>query len=156
MLFVVAGETIARAATAAGTTINNSASATYIDPAVPGTTLTTTSNVVTIRVAEVAGITVVPHAIGAVGGGVIVPGGQVNFDFTVTNTGNNTNSFSIPNTAIISGTAGSTIVGTPEISYDNGVTFTPLATAAGTFSGSGSTARLQTTPIAPNGTSTLR
>ena len=86
MLFAFAGETIARAATAAGTTINNSASATYVDPAVPGTILTTTSNVVTIRVAEVAGITVVPHAIGAVGGGVIVPGGQVNFDFTVTNT----------------------------------------------------------------------
>jgi hypothetical protein len=156
MLFAFAGETIARAATAAGTTINNSASATYVDPAVPGTILTTTSNVVTIRVAEVAGITVVPHAIGAVGGGVIVPGGQVNFDFTVTNTGNNTNSFSIPNTALITGTAGSTIVGTPEISYDNGVTFTPLATAAGTFSGSGTTARLQTTPIAPNGTVLIR
>jgi hypothetical protein len=156
LLFVFCGETVAEATTPAGTAINNSASATYVDPAVPGTPLATTSNVVTIHVAEVAGITVTPHAVGAVGGGVIVPGGQVDFDFTVTNTGNNTNAFSIPNTATITGTAGSTIVGTPEISYDNGVTFTPLATAAGTFTGSGTTARLQTTPIVANGTVIIR
>jgi hypothetical protein len=154
--FVVLNAVAVRAATPAGTTITNSASATYVDPAAPGTPYTATSNVVTIRVGEVAGITVTPLAIGAVGGGTIVPGGQVDFDFTVRNTGNNTNAFSIPNTALVGGTAGSTIVGTPYISYDGGVTFTPLATAAGTFTGSGATGRLQTTPIPPNGTVIVR
>ena len=36
------------------------------------------------------------------------------------------------------------------------MTFTPLATAAGTFTGSGTSGRLQTTPIVPNGTVIVR
>jgi hypothetical protein len=156
VLFVMAACLTTQAATPAGTTINNSASATYVDPAAPGTPYSATSNTITLRVAEVAGITVTPRATAAVGGGLIVPGGQVNFDFTVSNTGNGTNAFSIPNTAIVGGTAGSTIVGTPEISYDGGVTFTPLATAAGTFSGSGATGRLQTTSIPAGGSVIVR
>lgn len=44
--------------TTAGTTISNTATATYEDPNVPNTPINSTSNTVTVTVAEVAGITV--------------------------------------------------------------------------------------------------
>lgn len=44
--------------TSAGTSISNTATATYEDPNNPGTTINTTSNTVVVTVAEVAGITV--------------------------------------------------------------------------------------------------
>lgn len=153
--FFVLGLSALAAGTPAGSSIPNTANATYTDPLTPGTPLTTTSNTITIRVGEVAGITVVPLAVGAVGGGVIVPGGAVNFDFTLRNTGNWPNYISIPNTATLTGTAGATISGSLQISYD-GVTFVPLTAAAGTVTGSGSSARLQTTQIPVDGTVIVR
>lgn len=152
-IFVIVGGAAVQAATTAGTTITNTASATYVDPAVPGTPLTTTSNNVVVTVAEISGITVTPQTPVAVGGGVIVPGGQVQFDFTVRNTGNYQDAFSIPNTALIGGTAGATLTGNLQISYD-GVTFLPFPSATGSFSGG----RLVTPPqgIPINGTVIVR
>src|SRR3712207_3028135 len=49
--------------TAAGTSISNTATATYNDPNNPGQTLNATSNTVSITIAEVAGITVTPSAV---------------------------------------------------------------------------------------------
>ncbi len=70
-------------ATTGGTTISNQASATYSD----GTnSYSVTSNIVTVTVANVAGLTITPD-----GGSVpTVVGGQTNVDFTftVTNSGN--------------------------------------------------------------------
>lgn len=136
----------------AGTLITNAASATYTDPATPATTLTANSNTVTITVAEIAGITNVPLAESVAGGGPVLPGSTVNFDFKITNTGNGSNGFSIPNTATVGGTTGATLSGSLLISYDGGATFVPLATAAGAYAGG----RLATTPIVPGGSVIVR
>ena len=132
--------------------IYNSASVTFVDAASPSTPQTpVTSNTVIVTVAEIAGITVTPQTPVAVGGGVIVPGGQVAFDFIVRNIGNFADGFSIPNAATIGGTAGGALVGPLQISYD-GVNFFPFtgvtgAAGTGTFSGG----RLVTPTSGPNG-----
>ena len=126
----------ARAAgTAAGTAISNTASATYSDPNNAGQTLNATSNTVTVTVAEVAGITAVGTAVtDAVAGhaGNILPGDVVNYDFTITNTGNAANTFTLPSTAAVTGpgTAGA-------LSYStNGTTFTAIAGSGGAVTAS--------------------
>jgi hypothetical protein len=159
-VFVMLGGVAAQATTPAGTTINNSATATYVDATLPGAPLSTTSNIVTITVAEISGITVVPQTpVGASGGvptgGVIVPGGQVDFDFTVRNVGNNPDGFSIPNSAIIGGTAGATLVGPLQISYD-GITFFPFTSASAGTLVAGRLTTPAGTPIPVNGTVVIR
>jgi hypothetical protein len=89
--------------TAAGTTISNTATATYEDPNNPGTPINATSNTVVVTVAEVAGITTTPHAITDVNGGTVLPNDTVNFDFRVTNVGNDPTRFFIPGAATITG-----------------------------------------------------
>ncbi|OLE53075.1 MAG: hypothetical protein AUG51_14825 [Acidobacteria bacterium 13_1_20CM_3_53_8] len=70
--------------TAAGTQIQNQASATYSDGG--GGSYSSVSNTVTVTVAQVSGLTITPDA-GSVPN--VVPGQTgVNFSFTVTNTGN--------------------------------------------------------------------
>ncbi|HMF57854.1 MAG TPA: hypothetical protein VK619_16040 [Pyrinomonadaceae bacterium] len=70
--------------TAAGTQIQNQASATYSDGG--GGSYSSVSNIVTVTVAQVSGLTITPDA-GTVAN--VVPGqAGVNFSFTVTNTGN--------------------------------------------------------------------
>ncbi len=70
--------------TAAGTQIQNQASATYSDGG--GGSYSSVSNTVTVTVAQVSGLTITPDA-GTVAN--VVPGQTgVNFSFTVTNTGN--------------------------------------------------------------------
>jgi hypothetical protein len=92
--------------TAGGTTISNTATATYTDPST-NTTLNATSNTVTITVAEVAGIDVSPLNTP----GSAQPSGTLNYDFKITNTGNDPTKFVLPSTATISGTgaAGATV-----------------------------------------------
>lgn len=110
--------------TPAGQVIRNRATATYVDPNNAATTLNTTSNEVTVTVAEVAGITVTPSALTDVNGNTIAPGDILHYDFTVTNTGNNVSKVFVPNTATVSGPG---TLGTRRYSEDNGATYTDMA-----------------------------
>jgi hypothetical protein len=87
--------------TPANTQILNRASGTYVDPTNPGTPINATSNTVTVTVAEVAGITNVPAGIIDVNGGSVSLGDVVNFDFLVTNTGNDPSNIVFPAVANI-------------------------------------------------------
>ncbi|HLO87460.1 MAG TPA: hypothetical protein VK203_20990 [Nostocaceae cyanobacterium] len=89
--------------TAAGTTINNQATATYEDPNVPNVPIQATSNQVTVTVAEVAGISVVAGTPVDDNLGTFQAGDTVFFPFTVTNIGNDPTRFQIPNQAGITG-----------------------------------------------------
>ncbi|MGB2925533.1 MAG: hypothetical protein WBB82_09545 [Limnothrix sp.] len=80
--------------TDAGETIRNTATATYDDPA--GNNLTTTSNEVTVTVAEVAGITNVAQTPIDTNLGSVVSGDSVDFPFIITNTGNATTGIFVP------------------------------------------------------------
>jgi hypothetical protein len=80
--------------TAAGTLINNTATATYEDN--DGNPLNATSNTVTIIVAEVAGLTAVPTGIVDVDGGAVEAGDALEYYFDVTNVGNDPTDVFIP------------------------------------------------------------
>ncbi|MEL7067380.1 MAG: hypothetical protein AAGN15_01855 [Cyanobacteria bacterium J06581_3] len=100
--------------TAAGTPINNTATATYND----GTNnFDAVSNTVTINVAEVAGITVTSVGSDDPNGGSVVTDDIVTFDFEVTNTGNAPTFFYLPGPDSIGVSEGTIarvdIVGTP-------------------------------------------
>jgi hypothetical protein len=94
--------------TAAGTQITNTATASYEDPTDPNKPLNTFSNTVKVAVAEVAGVTVIADtfaiAKGAGNSGVGAEAGdKVNFDYIVTNVGNDATQLRIPGTATIDG-----------------------------------------------------
>jgi uncharacterized repeat protein (TIGR01451 family) len=117
------------ASPAGGTTIDNQATGTFID----GDDLTNTeegvvSNIVTLTVAEVAGITVgaaipvdAPSNVAGAGLYQNVPGihsgDVVYFDFTITNVGNDPTKFVIPSTATVTG--GGTVGRLQIIGYDS-------------------------------------
>ncbi len=86
--------------TTAGTNINNRATATYTDPANPGTPLNAESNTVVVTVAEVGGLTNVPAGIVDENLGSINSNDVVNYDFLLTNTGNSENDIEIPRDSI--------------------------------------------------------
>ncbi|MEO1093423.1 MAG: hypothetical protein AAFX01_00810 [Cyanobacteria bacterium J06638_28] len=93
--------------TTAGTTISNTATATYTDPT--DQILTTESNTVTVTVAEVAGITVTttdvrerPDA-NSDADGILEPDEQVQFVYDITNVGNDLTDFSLPAAATPAG-----------------------------------------------------
>ncbi|HLP91450.1 MAG TPA: hypothetical protein VK184_23060 [Nostocaceae cyanobacterium] len=116
--------------TTAGTTINNSATATYEDPNNPNVPINSTSNTVTVTVAEVAGITVTSAGSVDQNGGDVAVGDQLIFNFTITNVGNDPTGFRIPNLATTTGpaTVSGTLPngGTPnnlQYSLDNGATW---------------------------------
>lgn len=88
-LVLALAATMGRAQTpAAGTTIGNQASATYLDAS--GTPRTATSNLVTTIVQQVASFSLTADGVRAA-----APGGQAIFPHTLTNTGNGTDDFSL-------------------------------------------------------------
>ncbi|MEO1760629.1 MAG: hypothetical protein AAFR83_01335 [Cyanobacteria bacterium J06629_18] len=125
---------------AGGQTIKNTATATYEDPNNPGETINTTSNEVTVTIAEVAGITVTPSTTEIVqDGGVaneINIGDKVYYKFTVTNVGNDPTKFRIPDQPTVTGPGSLTTLDAPdnpgtddgsvEISTDGGTTWTTV------------------------------
>ncbi len=112
--------------TTAGTTISNTATATYEDPNAPGVTINATSNTVVVTVAEVAGVTATPLAITDVNGGTVLPNDVLNYDYRITNVGNDPTAFFIPGSATVTGPA---TAGTLQISTDGGVSFTNIPAA---------------------------
>ncbi len=86
---------LALAMTPAGTAIQNQASASYIDSA--GQPRTTTSNLVVTIVQQVYSFTITPNGTEAVPGQTRygLPGGPVYFNYTITNTGNGTDTINL-------------------------------------------------------------
>lgn len=111
--------------TTAGQSISNTATATYEDPNNPGTTINTTSNTVTVIVAEVAGITVTASGITDNTSGTPVAVGDIlYYNYTITNVGNDPTKFRVPNLARVTGPA---TAGNLEYSTDGGTTWTPIS-----------------------------
>ncbi len=114
--------------TTAGTTISNTAQATYSDNAGVAQP-PTTSNTVTVTVAEVAGMTLTSAGVTpAVAGASITPGSVLYYDYVITNTGNDATRFTIPNLATVTAGPGS-ING--SLSVDTGSGF--VAISGGSF-----------------------
>ncbi|WP_315787766.1 hypothetical protein [Fischerella sp. JS2] len=111
--------------TTAGQSISNTATATYEDPNNPGTTINTTSNTVTVTIAEVAGITVTASGItDNTSGTPVSVGDTLYYNYTVTNVGNDPTKFRVPNLARVTGPA---TAGNLEYSTDGGTTWTPIS-----------------------------
>ncbi|OUC13049.1 MAG: hypothetical protein B0A82_19365 [Alkalinema sp. CACIAM 70d] len=85
----------------AGTAIRNTATAAYEDP--NGAQYDAKSNTVQVAVAEVAGVLVTPLATIDRNGGSILPNDGVDFEFKVTNVGNDTTELFIPTDPIVAG-----------------------------------------------------
>ncbi len=96
--------------TSAGQSISNTATATYEDPNNPGTTINTTSNTVVVTVAEVAGITVTASGVTDNNGGTVAVGDVLVYTYTLTNVGNDSTQFRVPNLAKTTGPG--TVAGT--------------------------------------------
>jgi uncharacterized repeat protein (TIGR01451 family) len=105
----------ALAMTPAGTQIQNQASASYIDSA--GQPRTTTSNLVVTVVQQVYSFTITPDGTESAPGQIktALPGGQVIFNYVVTNTGNGTDTI---NLSPVQGTADDFDLGSPTIYLD--------------------------------------
>ncbi|OWY65557.1 hypothetical protein B7486_41305 [cyanobacterium TDX16] len=94
--------------TGAGTEIKNKATATYEDPSNPGT-INATSNEVIITVAEVVGIAITGATPVDRNGSSVSNGDILDFNFTITNVGNDTTAFYIPGKTVLN--SGGRIVG---------------------------------------------
>ncbi|BAY61047.1 hypothetical protein NIES22_11080 [Calothrix brevissima NIES-22] len=118
------------AGTAAGQSISNTATATYEDPNNPGNTINSTSNTVTVTVAEVTGINATPTGIDDSTPATSPQVGDVlTYKFAVTNVGNDPTKFNIPTAVTLTqSTAGAGTVGTIEYSIDGGVNWISSAT----------------------------
>jgi hypothetical protein len=108
--------------TTAGTTISNTATATYADSNDLNTTLGASSNTVTVTVAEVAGITITSAGVtnDTTPGGAFAAGNVLYFEYIITNVGNDPSTFVIPNQAAISGPG--TITGALQVNQGTGFT----------------------------------
>ena len=96
--------------TAAGTSIDNTATATYDNPDDPTKPFNATSNTVKVTVAEVAGVTVTPLSTIDRNGGTVLPADVIDYEFKVTNVGNDTTEFFIPGTPNVTGPGTATTV----------------------------------------------
>ena len=118
----------AQTATAAGTSIINRATGTYEDPSQPGVQINTTSNTVTVTVAEVAGITAVANGIvDSTPLTPVLPTDTLTYSFLITNVGNDTTRVFIP-APILTGPAAFTGVNTFDIDANGDGTFETLGT----------------------------
>ncbi|NET37756.1 MAG: hypothetical protein F6K19_38075, partial [Cyanothece sp. SIO1E1] len=106
------------AGTSAGQLINNQATATYQDDG--GNTFDTISNTVTVTVAEIAGITNTPNGFNGTATDVL-SGDSVDFDFLITNTGNDASDIFIPGSNNIT-TTGLSITSVQIIDPNGGFT----------------------------------
>lgn len=128
--FQIASSVLAQTAptpTSASTSISNTATATYSDAGNPtGPALTSTSNTVSITVAEIAGLYI--NTAGVVDGTTGTSGIQANdtifFDFDVTNVGNDPTRIVIPNLARIAGSG--TVSGSLQYQLPGQTTFTAI------------------------------
>ena len=96
--------------TAAGTSIDNTATATYDNPDNPAVPFNATSNTVKVTVTEVAGITVTPLSTIDRNGGIVAVNDIVDYEFKLTNVGNDTTEFYIPGTPSVTGPATANVV----------------------------------------------
>lgn len=117
--------------TKAGTKITNEASATYQDPNNPTETINTVSNKVEVTVTEVAGLALTPLATVDKNGGTVLPNDIINYDFKITNVGNDGTGITLPNAATITGPGVLSNGGTPAEQYsysvDGGTTWVAIA-----------------------------
>jgi hypothetical protein len=116
--------------TSAGTSITNQASVDYEDP--DGTAYTQLSNTVEVQVAEIAGITVTSLGVADPNLASRNFGDTVNFEFLVTNTGNDPTYIFLPgsaNIAVVGGTAGALTI-TESTAPDGTVTAVGIAIPA--------------------------
>jgi hypothetical protein len=115
--------------TAAGTNISNEATATYTDPNNPLVPISTTSNKVEVKVAEVAGLTL--QAAGttfktdAGTAGAANPNDVLYYSYTITNVGNDPTQIRIPNLAKVTGPG--TVDGPLEVSYNGGTNWVQIS-----------------------------
>ncbi len=95
LALLLLGTALAMTPTPAGTQIRNQASASYIDSA--GQPRTTTSNLVVTVVQQVYSFTITPNGTESDPGQTkaALPGGQVIFNYVVTNTGNGTDTINL-------------------------------------------------------------
>jgi hypothetical protein len=131
--------------TPAGTSISNTATATYEDPNNPSVTINATSNAVVVTVAEVAGVTATPVATNDRNGGTVLPNDVIDYVYRVTNVGNDTTQFRIPSQVTVTGPG---TAGTVEMSTDGGTTWAPVPAVAEGVANTGS--------IAPGGSVLVR
>lgn len=125
---------------AAGDIISNTATATYQDQ--NGNPFDTESNTVSVTIAEIAGITVVPSTPDDINNGSYELNDEVNFPFIVTNVGNDTTDVRLPGIAALQGTAknfritevrvfnGTTLIGTYTTGTDPTVLLSSLGLAS--------------------------
>ncbi len=117
--------------TKAGTKITNEASATYQDPNSPADTINAVSNKVEVTVTEVAGLAVTPLATVDKNGGTVLPSDIINYDFKITNVGNDTTGVALPDVAQVTGPGVLNNGATPAEKYaysiDGGTTWVPIA-----------------------------
>lgn len=136
--------------TTAGTSISNTATATYEDPLDPNTKINATSNTVVVTVAEVAGITITSSGVTDSSPATpVATGDTLNFTYQITNVGNDPTQFRIPEAVKVTGPG---VAGKPEYSTDGGKTWVPVNTEV---IADGSTAAT-TDPIPPNGSVLVR
>jgi hypothetical protein len=116
--------------TKAGTKITNEAAATYQDPNNPSETINAVSNKVEVTVTEVAGLTVTPLSTVDENGGTVLPNDIINYDFKITNVGNDTTGIHLPDLAAITGPGTLNNGPTPADQYaysvDGGTTWVPI------------------------------
>ncbi len=142
LLNAVAPVFAADIATLKDTQIDNTAAATYDDPS--GNTINATSNTVTVKVAEVAGIDVT--ASGIVNktdpGGSVKVADDLYYNYTITNIGNAPTAFHVPANPSLTGPGSVT-----KVEYFNGTAWVPVTTDPAT----------QTTGVVPvNGSVPVR
>jgi hypothetical protein len=135
--------------TASGTAITNTATASYDDPTGVGS-INTTSNPVTVTVAEVAGINVTASGVTnkTNPGGAVVVGNQLYYNYTITNVGNSPTTFHIPGNPTITGPG--TLTGV-EYSTDGGTNWIATTGSTTPSVAAGGTVLVRVTITATNG-----